>query len=326
MKKRALGRSGLEVTPIGLGCWVMGGWMWGGADDDRSVAAIHKAIDLGVNVIDTAPVYGEGHSEEVVGRALEGIRDRVVLATKCGLVWPPRTGRVHFTDPEGRTFFHNLEPDSVIAECEASLTRLRTDVIDLYQCHWPDPGSSLDDTMPALLKLQEQGKVRAVGVSNFSTEQMQACLTHGRIESDQPQYNMLDRSIEAEMLPFCREHGIGIIAYSPLARGILTGKVTMDRTFPDSDHRGRLAWYRPENRRRVLDFLEAVRPIADGHGATLAQLAANWVISQDGVTTALCGARTPEQVTENVRAGEFELTESELADIRTRLDELGKPA
>jgi len=325
MEKRQLGRSGLEVTAIGLGCWVMGGWMWGGADDEQSVGAVRRAVELGVNFIDTAPVYGHGRSEEMVGRALEGLRDQVVVATKCGLVWPPREGRNHFVGPDGVPIFHNLEPDSIIAECEASLRRLKTDVIDVYQCHWPDPGTSLDDTMPALLKLREQGKIRAIGLSNFSVERIQQCLANGRIDSDQPQYNMLDRTIEAKILPFCRENGIGIIAYSPLGRGILTGKVTMDRTFEEGDHRANLPWYRPANRKRVLAFLDQLRPIADGHGATLAQLAANWVIRQEGVTTAICGARHPDQVEENVKAGELKLADDELATIRELLDELGGP-
>jgi len=325
MERRELGQSGLEVTVIGLGCWVMGGWMWGGADDEESVASVRRAVELGVNFIDTAAVYGQGHSEEVVGRALEGLRDEVILATKCGMIWPPRTGRSAFVDPNGVPIYWNLEADSITRECEDSLRRLRTDVIDVYQCHWPDPGTPIEETMSALLKLQEQGKVRAIGVSNYSVEQMQESLKSGRIESDQPQYNMLDRAIEAEVLPFCRENRIGIVAYSPLGRGLLTGKVTMDRTFPPTDHRGQQPWFQPANRRRVLDFLEKVRPIADGHGATLAQLAANWVISQEGITTAICGGRTTAQVEENVKAADFRLTESELAEIRDLLDDLGGP-
>jgi len=325
MEKRQLGGSGLEVTVVGLGCWVMGGWMWGGADDDESIAAVRKAVELGVNFIDTAPVYGHGHSEEVVGRALEGLRDEVVLATKCGLVWPPREGRSHFVGPDGVPIYHNLEPDSIVKECEDSLRRLKTDVIDVYQCHWPDPGSDLGDTMEALVRLREQGKIRAIGVSNFSVEQMTEMTKHGRLDSDQPQYNMLDRSIEAEILPFCRANNVGVIAYSPLGRGLLTGKVTMDRRFEEGDHRANQPWFRPHNRKRALDFLAKVKPIADGHGATLAQLAANWVISQDGVTTAICGARRPEQVEENVKAADFKLTKSELAEVCTLLDELGEP-
>jgi len=325
MEKRQLGGSGLEVTAVGLGCWVMGGWMWGGADDEESISAIRRAVELGVNFIDTAPVYGHGHSEELVGQALEGLRDQVVLATKCGLVWPPREGRSHFVGPDGVPIYHNLEPDSIMQECEDSLRRLKTDVIDVYQCHWPDPGSELADAMEALVKLREQGKIRAIGVSNFSVDQMTAVMEHGRLDSHQPQYNMLDRSIEAEILPFCRENNVGIIAYSPLSRGLLTGKVTMDRQFAEGDHRAGIKWFQPANRKRVLEFLEKVRPIAEGHGATLAQLAANWVIRQDGVTTAICGARRPEQVEENVKAGEFKLSDSELAKIRTLRDGLGEP-
>lgn len=325
MEKRKLGRSRLEVTAVGLGCWVIGGWMWGGADDRQSIAAIRRAVDLGVNFIDTGPVYGYGHSEELVGVALEGHLSGVVLATKCGIVWPPREGRRFFVATDGTPIRYNLEPDSIIDECEQSLRRLRTDVIDLYQCHWPDEGTPIEDTMAALLKLQEQGKIRAIGVSNYSVEQMKESIKHGSLASDQPQYNMLDRSIEAEILPFCRRNHIGVIAYSPLARGILTGKVTMGREFKKGDHRADIPWYQPKNRRRVLEFLEKIKPIADGHNATLAQLAVNWVICQDGITTAICGARTPEQVEENVKAGEFKLTAAEIAEIRHLLDQLGQP-
>jgi aryl-alcohol dehydrogenase-like predicted oxidoreductase len=235
------------------------------------------------------------------------------------LVWPPRTGRTYFTDEDGDAICRNLEPESIIRECEASLQRLQTDVIDVYQCHWPDAGVPIEDTMSALLKLKDQGKIRAIGVSNFSVEQMAECLKYGPLHSDQPQYNMLERSIETDILPFCRENDIGIIAYSPLGRGILTGKVTMDRVFDENDHRNRLKWYQPENRKLVLDFLDKLRPMAEGHGATLAQLAANWVISQPGVTTAICGARRPEQVKENLRAAEFQLTPDEQATIRSLL-------
>ena len=326
MERRQLGDSGLEATVIGLGSWAIGGWLWGGAEDAESVPAIRRAIELGINFVDTAPIYGQGRSEELVGRALEGIRDQVVLATKCGLVWGDRPGRDKYVQNKGLGIRRNLEPDSVTRECEDSLRRLRTDVIDLYQCHWPDIGGPpIADTMSALVKLQEQGKIRSIGVSNHSVDQIQESMKHGRIVSDQPQYNMLDRSIEADVLPFCRRNNIGVIAYSPLGRGILTGRVTMDREFNEGDHRAGLPWYQRPNRKRVLAFLEKVRPIADGHGATLAQLAANWVICQRGVTTAICGARTAGQVEENVRAGGFRLSKSELAEIRMLLDELGEP-
>ncbi|MFO7897565.1 MAG: aldo/keto reductase [Planctomycetota bacterium] len=325
METRRLGGSELDVTVIGLGCWVMGGWMWGGADDEQSIAAVRAALDGGCRLVDTAPVYGQGRSEEVVGRALEGRRDEVVLATKCGLVWDERGGRKHFVDPEGRTIYHNLSAASVKQECDESLRRLRTDVIDLYQCHWPDAGVPHEETMTALVELKDEGKIRAIGVSNYTAEMMGECLEVAPLASVQPQYNMLDRSIEDELLPFCREHGIGVIAYSPLARGLLTGKVTMDREFEEGDHRAGRPWFQPRNRRRVLAFLDEIRPIAEKHDATLAQLAANWVIRQDGVTTAICGARRPEQAEENIRAADFVLTDEELAAIRRHLDELGEP-
>jgi len=326
MEKRRLGGSDFEVTAIGLGCWAMGGWLWGGTDVAAAEDAIRCAVDLGINFVDTAAVYGLGRSEEIVGRALQGRRDQVILATKCGQVWNRDDERnIFFTDPVGNKIYRNLQADSITQEVEDSLRRLRTDVIDVYQCHWPDVTTPLAETMEALVRLQEQGKIRAIGVSNFSVEEMEECLKHGEVASDQPQYNMLDREIEAEILPFLRERNIGLIAYSPLGRGILTGKVTMDRQFAKDDHRADQPWYQPNNRRRVLDLLEKIRPIADAHQATLAQLAANWVISQPGVTTALVGARNPAQVSENVKAGEFQLSADELERIGALLDGLGAP-
>lgn len=329
MEYRQLGRSDLELPVISFGAWAVGGWMWGGADDAVSVRAIQKAIDLGMTCIDTAAIYGMGHSERIVGQAIKGRSDKVIVATKCGLRYDLEVGSPFFPSktPEGQpcTIYRNLRPDSIKYECDQSLSRLGVDRIDLYQCHWPDPTSNLDDTMEALLGLQEQGKIRAIGVSNFTPDMMRQFMQHGVLASDQPKYNPLERDAEQEILPFCIENNVGVLAYSPLAMGLMTGKMTPDREFKGDDTRKNRPWYSKKNRQRVADMLEKVKPIADGHSATLGQVAINWVISQKGITTALVGARDEKQVEENVGAVNFRLTDDEVAYIRRLVEELGGP-
>jgi len=329
MELRQLGKSDLKVTPVVFGAWAIGGWFWGGTDDAEAVTAIRAAVDAGINTIDTAPMYGFGHSEEIVGKALKGIRDKVIVATKCGLRWNRTDGDFHFVAQDEQNRSHRiykvLKPDSIIEECELSLKRLNVDVIDLYQCHWPDTTTPIADTMGALMKLKEQGKIRAIGVSNFTPAMMRECLTAAPLASDQPKYSLLAREIEADVLPFCRENGIGVIVYSPLAQGLLTGKVTMDRQFAPGDLRVNTPWFQPQNRQRVLDALGRIRPIADAHRATLGQVAINWVINTPGVTSAIVGARNAAQVRENVHAAEFRLSEEEQSFIRSTFESLGKP-
>jgi aryl-alcohol dehydrogenase-like predicted oxidoreductase len=325
MKTRKLGSSDIEVSVIGLGCWAMGGWMWGGTDDEKAIAAIHKAIDIGMTLLDTAPVYGFGYSEEIVGKAIQGRRSEVILATKCGLVWDHPTRQLSMVDKEGRKIYRDLTKKSVLREAEDSLRRLKTDWIDIYQCHRPDDSTPAEETMEALNLLLKQGKIRAIGVSNFSVKQMEDFRRHGPVHSDQPRYSMLDREIEAEILPFCRKNNIGILAYSPLEQGILTGKVTPDRKFPPSDYRGDRPWFQENNLRRALDFLDKLKPIAADHGKSLAQLAINWVICQDELMVPLVGARTPEQVLENAGAADWRLTQDEVTLIEQYVQELGPP-
>ena len=329
MELRQLGKSDLKVTPVVFGAWAIGGWFWGGTDDAEAVTAIRAAVDEGINTIDTAPMYGFGHSEEIVGKALKGIRDKVIVATKCGLRWNRTDGDFHFVAQDEQNRSHQiykvLKPDSIIEECDLSLKRLNVDVIDLYQCHWPDTTTPIADTMGALMKLKEQGKIRAVGVSNFTPAMMRECLNAAPLASDQPKYSLLAREIEADVLPFCRENNIGVIVYSPLAQGLLTGKVTMDRQFAPGDLRVNTPWFQPQNRQRVLDALGRIRPIADAHRATLGQVAINWVINTPGVTSAIVGARNAAQVRENVHAAEFRLSEEEQSFIRSTFESLGKP-
>jgi methylglyoxal reductase len=329
MEQRQLGQSDLQVPVVGFGAWAIGGWMWGGTDDEAAIKAIQKGIDEGITLIDTAPSYGMGHSERIVGKAIEGRRDEVIIATKCGIRWDLDTGTEWFrtTDNEGvpRSMVRCLSKDSIKHEVEQSLERLNIEVIDLYQCHWPDPDTPIAETMEALLAIQQEGKVRAIGVSNFSVEQMQECLRHGVIASDQPEYNPLERGIEHDVLPFCIEQNIGVLAYSPIAQGLMTGKVTMDREFPEGDVRRSRPWFQPDNRKRVLDILAVLQPIADGHKATLAQLTIAWVLAQPGITSALVGARNENQVVENARAARIELSDDEIQLMREAVESLGVP-
>jgi methylglyoxal reductase len=330
MKTRNLGASGIETPVIILGAWAFGGWYWGKANDEEAVAAIHRALDVGMTAIDTAPAYGMGHSEEVVGRALAGRRDRAIVMTKCGLRWDDDRGQFDFDMrmPDGQThpLYRNLRPDSVRLECGRSLKRLQTDVVDLYQCHWPDPTTPIAETMGEMVKLHREGKIRAVGVSNFSPAQMdeaRAALGDVPLASDQPRYNLRDRAIERDVLPYTREHGVGVIVYSPLDQGLLTGRMTEDRTFGKGDLRANRWTLSPENRRRVNAVIrESVIPIAERHGATPAQLAAAWTFHRPGVTAAIVGARSPAQVEENAAAGALELGPDETETLAAAFQNL----
>ncbi len=322
---RKLGGSDVMVTPVIFGAWAVGGWMWGGADEAESIRAIQASIDHGVTTIDTAAVYGQGYGEEVVARAIEGRRDKVQVATKCGMRWDTEGGSDPWKtqDRLGRdvTIYRNSRPDSIPFECEQSLKRLKVDVIDLYQVHWPDTTTPVEDTMAVLVKLQEQGKIRAIGVSNYDATWIKRAAAVAPLASLQPPYSLVQRKIEKEILPVCREHNIGVIVYSPLERGLLTGSVPPDRQFPPGDHRASHKFFTPENRRRVLDSLEKIRPIAEAHEASLAQVVINWTIQEPGITAALVGARNAEQAEHNARALSFTLTPDERAQVRAAFDE-----
>jgi aryl-alcohol dehydrogenase-like predicted oxidoreductase len=334
---RRLGKSDVEITPVIFGAWAVGGWMWGGAEEAESVAAIRASIDHGVTTIDTAAIYGQGYGEEVVGKAIKGRRERVQIATKCGMRWDTVAGGDGGSDPwstEDRlgkpvVIRRNSRPESVAYELEQSLKRLGTDYIDLYQVHWPDTSTPVEETMAALLKLKDQGKIRAIGVSNYDVAWLKRAAAVAPLASLQPPYSLIQRKIEPGILPFCREHNIGVIVYSPLERGLLTGKVGPDRTFPAGDHRASHKFFTVENRRLVADALEKIRPIADGHGASLSQVVINWTIQEPGITAALVGARNAEQAAQNAGALDFKLTAEEIARIREVFDpvsaEMTKP-
>ncbi len=326
MEYRKLGCSDIKVSAITFGAWAIGGWMWGGQDEADAIAAMEKAIELGITTIDTAAVYGFGASEELVGKVARGRRDKLQILTKYGMRWDVDKGSVRWetTDSEGNpvTIRRCAWRASVIEECERSLKRLGTDYIDLFQCHWRDEDTPVEETMEAIARLLKDGKILASGVSNFSVEDMEAARRVAPLASDQPPYSMVNRGIESSLLQYCMEHNIGVIVYSPLQRGLLTGKITMDHKFPSNDHRSTNAFFKPDNRRKVLAMLDELRPIAAARGVTLAQLVINWTIHRPGITAALVGARNARQAEENARAADFRLSDEEVARIDTLLEGL----
>jgi methylglyoxal reductase len=328
MRTRPLGPSGIEASVVGLGTWAIGGWMWGGTDESAAVSAIHAALDAGITLVDTAPIYGFGLSEEIVGRAIRDRRDRVVLATKCTMVCDPNVGDFKFKssalgpDPNGLIVIHIYAgPDSLRREVDDSLRRMRTDRIDLIQTHWQETTTPIEDTMGALMDLKQQGKVRAIGVCNANVEQMERYRKVGQLDSDQEKYSMLDRKLEADQLPYCRKNGLAVLAYSPLALGLLTGKIGPERKFGQGDLRQSDMRFRPDNRRRVQEMLDRLRPIAEEHDISLPQLVIAWTFHQPGVSHVLCGARSPEHARENAAAGDVELSNEELSTMADTLAE-----
>ncbi len=303
MQKRRLGASGLELTTVGFGAWAIGGggWAfgWGPQDDTDSILAIRHALDRGVNWIDTAAAYGLGHSEEVVGRAIQGRRDSVYLATKCGLVWDPGT-----TTPYGR-----LKASSVRREAEESLRRLRTDRIDLYQIHWPDPEADIEEAWSEIARMVGEGKIRFAGVSNFDTAQIDRVRAIHPVASLQPPYSMLRRGVEKELLAYCAKQGIGVVAYSPMQAGLLTGGITRERmaALPEEDWRRKSREFNDPNLTANLELVESLKALAARHGRTVAQLAIAWVLRRSEVTAAIVGARSPKQIEETAGAADWRL-------------------
>jgi aryl-alcohol dehydrogenase-like predicted oxidoreductase len=329
MELRQLGSSSVHVSPVIFGAWAIGGWMWGGNEEKDSIDAIRASLDQGVNTIDTAAIYGMGHSEELVGRAIKGYpRDKVVVATKCGMRWDSEEGSEPWPqkDNQGRdvTIRKNAKPESIFHECEQSLRRLGVDVIDVYQIHWPDVSTRPEESLAAMGKLLKQGKVRAIGVSNYDAEWLRRGMTAAPLHSLQPPYSLIQRNIEREILPFCREHNVGVIVYSPMERGLLAGTVPPERQFAPGDHRAGHKFFTPENRRRVMDALEKIKPLADRHRASFAQVVINWTFSEPGVTAAIVGARNAEQAAHNAAAMRFTLSPEERAEIRRAFDDTSR--
>jgi len=320
MKYRKIGKSGIEASAVAIGTWALGGWMWGGTDKNNPIDAIHAGLDAGINMIDTAPIYGFGLSEELVGKAISDRRDKVVLATKCGMRWDLEKGQ-HFFDSEGKKIYQYLGPESIEHEVNESLKRLGTDYIDLYQTHWQDETTPIEDTMEMLGKLKEQGKIRAIGASNVTTAHLKKYEEAGGISSAQNKFSMLDQDEGKEIAGFCQDNDIAILAYSPMELGLLTGKVTPDKEYPDDDLRSDKKLFKTENRKRVQDMLARMEPVTEKHGITFAQLALAWTVHQPGITYALAGSRTPEQAKDNAAAGGVELSENDLATIDNAISE-----
>lgn len=327
MEFRQLGETDLQVSAITFGAWAAGGWMWGGAESNDAVEAIRAGYDLGMTSIDTAPVYGQGASEEIVGEAIKTLpRDKVQILTKYGMRWDLDKGELAMNsqDNEGNAIqIHKYAgKDSIIEECENSLRRLGTDYIDLYQIHWPDKTTPIDETMEAISRLMEQGKIRQAGVSNYNVEQMREAEKTIRLASNQVPFSMLNRSIEKELVPYCLASHKGILAYSPMERGLLTGKIKPGHQFAEGDHRAGYRFFKDENIVQTDDFLKKIKPLADEKGATLGQLVLRWTIEQPGITVALAGARDVKQATQNAQAIDVNLSADEIAFINEQLASL----
>ena len=312
MLTRQLGNSDLHITPLGVGAWAMGGagWLfsWSHQEDDASIAAIHAALDAGMNWIDTAAVYGLGHSEEVVARALEGRGNRPYVFTKCARIWD-----------ENRQIGKSLKADSVRRECEASLRRLKVDVIDLYQIHWPEPDEDVEEGWATLARMKEEGKVRWIGVSNFNLDQLKRARAIAPITSLQPPYSLIRREVEADVLDYCAEQNIGVIAYSPMGSGMLTGTMTRERiaNLPEDDWRRRSPQFQEPLATRNLKLAVKLKEIAARHDRNAGEAAIAWALRNGVVTGAIVGVRSPEQVAGVVGAMEFRLSENEIKEIET---------
>jgi aryl-alcohol dehydrogenase-like predicted oxidoreductase len=311
LKATRLGQTGLEITRVGFGAWAIGGggWEfgWGPQDDDESIAAIHHALEQGINWIDTAAAYGFGRSERIVGQALEGVAERPYVFTKCSLVEGP-----------GRTVVHSLKRDSILREAHDSLNRLGIDAIDLYQIHWPVPVENIEEGWAALAELREQGLVRHIGVSNFHVDQLRRVQQIAPVETLQPQYSLIEREVEQEILPFTEREGIGVIVYSPMGSGMLTGGMSRERIeqLPEDDWRKHDPRFNEPQLSRNLDLVERLKAVADRHDTTPGAVAVAWTLHNPSVDGAIVGFRRPDQVTPILRAANLELTAEDLEEIQ----------
>jgi len=324
MESIKLGKSDVKISRIVFGAWAIGGWMWGGNDDKDAIEAIHASLDCGISTIDTAPVYGFGHSENLVGKAIKGkSRDQIQILTKFGLRWDTSQGEFYFdskgNDGQPIKIMRYGGKEGVIREVEESLKRLGTDYIDLYQIHWPDKTTPISETMEALELLEKQGKIRAIGVCNYNAQQMAVAEKSIKLASNQVPYSMVKRDIESDVVLYVLQNGNGILAYSPLQRGLLTGKVNSGYRFEEGDHRPATKYFKEPNLSRINAFLAELLPIAEKHGASLGQVVIQWTLNQKGISAALVGARNAAQVKENAGAFNFKLSEEEFGFITQKL-------
>ena len=325
MEYRTLGNTDLKISAITFGAWAAGGWMWGGSDSNQAIKAMRDAYDKGVTSIDTAPIYGMGASEELVGEAIKHIpRDKVQLLTKFGMRWDLNKGTFYFKskDNDGQEvdIYKYSGKESIKLEVENSLKRLGTDYIDLYQIHWPDITTPIQETFEAVAELIQEGKVLHAGVCNYNVEQMKEAEKYVNVVSNQVPFSMVNRGIEKDVVPYCIEKGMSILAYSPMERGLLTGKMKPGQEFEKGDHRADNPNFTDDSISKTNSFLEKIRPLAEKKNATLAQLVLRWTIERPGITIALAGARNSEQSVQNAQASNFELSSEEINFINTELD------
>ncbi|MDR2171703.1 MAG: aldo/keto reductase [Planctomycetaceae bacterium] len=336
MNFRKLGSSDIEASVIGFGAWAIGGWMWGGTEEQDAIDAINTAIDNGVNLIDTAPMYGYGRSEEIIGKAIKGKRNKIVLATKCGLVWDTSDwkegkGELHFYSDNDTIVKENkntirvykyLRPESIRKEIEQSLKRLNTDYVDLLQTHWQENTTPLEDTIGELEKLKKEGKIRTIGCSNVNLKQLNIYIKSEQLDVDQERFSLIDKNIINDgLLDACDKANVSVFAYSPLANGLLTGKITPQRQFGKGDLRTTNQRFSPENIQKINKKLELLSPIANAHNITITQLIIAWTAAKYKKMHVLCGMRNTKQAAENAKAGNITLTENETNEIENKFKE-----
>jgi aryl-alcohol dehydrogenase-like predicted oxidoreductase len=325
MEYRNIGDSEINASVIAFGAWAAGGWMWGSTDRKDAVEAIVAAYEVGVTTIDTAPIYGQGASEEIVGEALKDIpRDKTQILTKYGMRWDLEKGDFAFhskkNNGEEIEIYKYAGKESIIYECEQSLKRLGTDYIDLYQIHWPDSTTPLEETFEAVVQLMEQGKVRYAGVCNYNAQLMAEAEKTVPLVSNQIPFSMVNRGVEEETIPYCVKHNKAVLAYSPLERGLLTGKIKPGYEFQEGDHRASHPHFQPDFIERTNVLLERIKPLADDKGVTLAQLVLRWTIERPGITIALVGARNAHQSVQNAKAMDFNICQEEIDFINAVVD------
>ena len=319
MKYMKIGKSDIEVSKIALGTWAIGGGSWWGDNDDmESIKTIHAALDLGINFVDTAPVYGMGHSEEVVGKAIADRRNKVILSTKCGLMFDRTEGSYYFSR-DGKDVYKNLSKGAIIDSVEQSLRRLNTDYIDILYTHWQAVEPFLvpvEETMEALMTLKKQGKIRAIGGSNMSPWHIEEYIKYGELDIIQEKYSLIDKRVEKEILPCSTQHGVTFQAYSPLEQGLLTGKIRKDFIPEPGSSREGKKWYKPENLPKIVDGVDSWKNLCDKYNCTYGNLAIAWVAAQNPLVNVLCGARKVEQITDNAKAGDIILTPEDVEQMR----------
>jgi methylglyoxal reductase len=315
MQKRKIGKTEIDASVLAMGAWAIGGGTWWGEnDDDMSIEAIHKALESGINWVDTAPVYGFGHSEEVVGKAIKDRRDKVILSTKCGLQWYNENGTKHFSR-DGHDVYRDLSPKGIRRDLEYSLKRLETDYIDVFYTHWQSVEPNyvpIEETMNELMRMKREGKIRAIGASNVTVDNLKEYLKYGELDVIQEKYSILDRRIENELLPFCEDNGITLQTYSPIEQGLLTGKIKADYEIKPGEVRENKKWWLPENRKIALEMLSKWSDLTKKYNCTLGNLVIKWTIMQSNNLNVLCGARKLHQVEENVQAVNIELEASDI--------------